>query len=51
MLQEDTKLWVGVWVDGGLENREEDVFQHFSKMWHKVLASENVTKGGQEINC
>lgn len=46
MLQEDTKFWVGVRFNGGLENGEEDVFQHFSKVWHKVLASENVTTGG-----
>lgn len=45
MLQEDAELWVGLRVDGGLENWKEDVFQHLSEMWHKVPASENVTKG------
>lgn len=45
MLQEDTKLWVGVRVNCSLENREEDVFQHLSEVWHKVPASENVAKG------
>lgn len=42
MLQENAELRAGLWVDGGLEHREEDVLQHFAKVGHKVPASENV---------
>lgn len=42
MLQENAELRVGLWVDGGLEHREEDVLQHFAKVGHKVPASEDV---------
>lgn len=44
MLEEDAELWVGVWIDGGLENRQENVLQHFAKVGDKVPASEDVTK-------
>lgn len=44
MLQEDAELRIGLRVNGGLENGEEDVLQHFSKVWHKVPPSENVTE-------
>lgn len=43
MFEEDAELWVGLWVDCGLENREENVLQHLAKVWHKVSASEDVT--------
>lgn len=42
MLQENAELRVGVWVDGGLKHREEDVLQHFAKVGHEVAASEDV---------
>lgn len=42
VLQENAELRVGVWVDGGLEHREEDVLQHFAKVGHEVAASEDV---------
>lgn len=42
MLQENAELRVGLWVDGGLEHREEDVLQHFAKVGHKVPAPEDV---------
>lgn len=42
MLQENAELRVGLWVNGGLEHREEDVLQHFAKVGHKVPASEDV---------
>lgn len=44
MLEEDAKLWVRLWINGGLENREENVLQHFTKVGDKVPASEDVTK-------
>lgn len=44
MLEEDAELWVGLWIDGGLENRQENVLQHFAKVGDKVPASEDVTK-------
>lgn len=44
MLEEDAELWVGLWVDGGLEHGEEDVLQHPAKVWHKVPASEDVAE-------
>lgn len=44
MLEEDAELWVRQWIDGGLENREENVLQHFTKVGDKVPASEDVTK-------
>lgn len=44
MLEEDAELWVGLRVDGGLEYGEENVLQHFPKVWNKVPASENVTE-------
>ncbi len=49
MLEEDAELGVGVWVDGGLEHRKENVLQHLAKVWHKVPASEDVAmlKGRQ----
>ena len=30
-------------INGSLENREEDILQHFPEVWHKVLAPEDVT--------
>lgn len=42
MLQEDAELRVGLWIDGGFEHWEEDVLQHFTKVGHKVPASEDV---------
>lgn len=42
VLQENAELRVGLWVDGGLEHREEDVLQHFAKVGHEVPASEDV---------
>lgn len=44
MLEEDAELWVGLWVDGGLEHGKENVLQHFAKVGHEVPASEDVTK-------
>lgn len=44
MLEEDAELRVGVGFDGGLENRQEDVLQHLSKVGHEVPASEDVTE-------
>lgn len=44
MLEEDAELWVGLWVDGGLEHGKENVLQHLAKVGHKVPASEDVTK-------
>lgn len=44
MLEEDAELRVGLWVNGGLEHRKEDVLQHLAKVGHKVLASEDVTE-------
>lgn len=44
MLEEDAELWVGLRIDGGLEHGEENVLQHFAKVWNKVPASEDVTK-------
>lgn len=44
MIEEDAELWVGLWVDGRLEHRKEDVLQHLAKVGHKVSASEDVTK-------
>lgn len=46
VLEEDAEIWVGLWVDGGLEHGKENVLQHFAKVGHKVPASEDVTKGG-----
>lgn len=44
MLEEDAELWVGEWVNGGLEHRKENVLQHLAKVGHKVPASEDVAK-------
>lgn len=44
MLEEDAEIWVGLWINGGLEHRKENVLQHLAKVGHKVPASENVTK-------
>lgn len=44
MLEEEAELWVGVWVDGGLEHRKENVLQHLAEVGHKVPASEDVAK-------
>lgn len=44
MLEEDAQLWVGLWVNGGLEHRKENVLQHLAKVRHKVPASEDVAK-------
>lgn len=44
MLEEDAELWVGPWVDGGLEYGKENVLQHLAKVWHKVPASEDVAE-------
>lgn len=44
MLEEDAELWVGLRINGGLEHGEENVLQHFAKVWNKVPASEDVTK-------
>lgn len=44
VLEEDAEIWVGLWVDGGLEHGKENVLQHFAKVGHKVPASEDVTK-------
>lgn len=42
VLQEDAELWVGLWVDGGLEHGKENVLQHLAEVGHKVPASEDV---------
>lgn len=44
MFQEDTELGVSMRFKGGLNDRQEDILQTFSKVRHKVPASENVTK-------
>lgn len=44
MLEEDAEFWVGLWIDGGLENRQENVLQHFAKVGDKVPASKDVTR-------
>lgn len=44
VVEEDAELWVGLWVDCGLEDGEENILQHLAKMGHKVPASEDVTK-------
>jgi len=44
MLEKDAELWVGLWVDCGLEHGKENVFQHPAKVGHKVSASEDVTE-------
>lgn len=43
MLEEDAELRVGLWVNGGLEHRKENVLQHLTKVGHKFPASEDVT--------
>ncbi len=51
MLEEETELWVGLGVDGGLEHRKENVLQHLAEVRHKVPASEDVAKiEGRQIN-
>lgn len=44
VIEEDAELWVGVWVNGGLEHREENVLQHFAKVGDEVPASEDIAK-------
>lgn len=43
MLQEDTQFRVGLRINGGLEDRHEDILQNLPKVRHKVPGSENVT--------
>lgn len=44
VLEEDAELRIGLWIDGGLEHRQENVLQHFAKVWHEVSASEDVAE-------
>lgn len=44
MFKEDTELGVSMRFEGGLNDRQEDILKAFSKVRHKVPASENVTK-------
>lgn len=44
MFEENAELWVGLWIDGGLEHRKENVLQHLAKVGHKVPASEDITE-------
>lgn len=50
MLEEDAELGVGVGVDGGLEDGQEDVLQHLTEVGNKVLGSEDVTEGDSGRN-
>lgn len=45
MFEEDAELRMALWVDGGLENREEDILQHLPKVGHKVSCPEDVAGG------
>lgn len=44
VIEEDAEVWIGTWVDGGLEHREENVLQHFPKVGDEVPASEDIAK-------
>lgn len=46
--KEDAELWVGMGVDGSFNYRQENILQSLSKVRHKVLGSENVTKRPQD---